>query len=340
MTEQDLKIGLAGLGRWGQRHLAAASRAQGVQCVAVHARSSENPSALPCDRNYADLLARPEVEAVIIAVPNYLHFDFAKRALNAGKHVLVEKPMAFTRQECDELIALAQAKNLVLSPGHEFRFFSIWAHVKQLLAAGAIGQPRFGAIDLWRYPYRAGAGGWRYDPAQVGDWLLEEPIHYFDLALWFKEGVAPTRLYAVASAGAPERESWFENLSSSINFADGSFINFTRTVAAFNFQLEVRFTGTDGTLAAVWHGKSDVDPEPQVSITLYKRGAEQTETLEIRQKTGHLHELHREIEAFGQAVKAKSKTVTGLDGRRAVYLCEATKQSLESNLPVALTEWA
>jgi myo-inositol 2-dehydrogenase / D-chiro-inositol 1-dehydrogenase len=354
MSDAVLKIGVAGLGRWGQRHLEAIGQAQGVECVAVHARSGENPTALPCDRSYAGFLARPEVAAVIIAVPNYLHFEFAKQALLAGKHVLVEKPMSFRRQECDELIGLANEKNLVLAPGHEFRFFTIWAKVKQLLADGAIGQVRFGAIDLWRYPYMAGAGGWRHNPAQVGDWLLEEPIHYFDLALWFKEGVAPNRIYAVSSAGAPERVNWHENLSAFITFEDESYINFTRTVAASNFRIRMGFTGTEGMLEAVWQGSKDIDPNPQTAIMLYKRGAEQPDAIVTKQKTGHWFDLYRQVEAFGRMINRGQKpaptgtqpapvsvgaVVTGLDGRRAVYLCEAAKQSLESNQPVELGDW-
>ncbi len=344
MEDLSVKIGLVGVGRWGQQHVAAIRRAEGAQLLALCANSVESATkateswGLPCDTDYATFLTRPEIEAVVLASPNGLHYRMAKQALNAGKHVLVEKPMSFTRQECDELIGLAAEKGLTLFPGHEMRVFTLWNHFKALLAQGAIGQPCFGSVDLRRYPYSSGSGGWRRDPSQVGDWLLEEPIHYFDLMVWYM-AQKPTRLYAASSAGQPEKVVWHENFSALLSFEDGSYVNITRTVASFHFRLQIRFTGSEGTLEGSWSAATDRSPDPVAHLTLLRFGDAAPQEIEISQQTGHAFDLHLEIEAFVAAVRGQPSILSGLDGRRAVYLCQAAAESLKSGLPVALDDW-
>ena len=76
-------------------------------------------------------------------------------------------------------------KPSVLAIGHELRLSSLWGKVKEMIVAGAVGEPLYVLIELWRRPYRFGSGGWRYDTRRVGNWALEEPIHFFDLARWY-----------------------------------------------------------------------------------------------------------------------------------------------------------
>ncbi len=118
-------------------------------------------------------------------LPSHLHHEVGRAVLEAGKHLLMEKPMALSIAECDDLVQLAQAEGLQIAVGHEFRFSALWGKVKELVDAGAIGDPQYALIELWRNPYRLGSDGWRYDIKRVGNWILEEPIHFFDLARWY-----------------------------------------------------------------------------------------------------------------------------------------------------------
>ena len=347
-TVQPVRVGLVGVGRWGQQYVNAFNRAEGVALVALCANRPESAAEatakwnLPCDADFASFIQRPELDAVIISSPNYTHYQLAKAALTAGKHVLLEKPMSFTTVECDELIALAKQQNRILYIGLEMRVFTLWERFKTLLDKGAIGQPRFGTSDLRRYPYSSGAGGWRYDPSKVGDWLLEEPIHYFDLMVWLMgpEAGAPNRLYAATSASRPEREVWHENFSSLLSFSNGGYVNISRTVASFHFRLQIRFTGTLGTLEGNWSAPTDRSPDPVASLTLFRFGDEAPQNIEVAQKTGHAHDLHRELTVFGQAVRGEQlPLVSGLDGRRSVYLCQAAAVSLASGQAITITDW-
>ncbi len=337
----EIGIGIIGAGRWARQHIAAIQKTPGAKLVALAARSPETAAqagaefGVPIFTDYQEMLARPEVEAVIVAAPNYLHYPLGKAALEAGKHTLVEKPMALHTHECDDVIAAAQTSGKVLYIGHEFRGFAIWGKVKELLAQGAIGTPKFGDIQLWRYPYRSGAGGWKQDPAKVGNWLLEEPVHYFDLVSWFLSHTEPRSIYARASSRTPDKEQIFENFSALVDFKDGSYVNITRIITAYDFEISIRFTGTEGVLKASWKGEVDISLNPQVSITLYQYEDKVEREIEVTKQTGHAFELPNQTAAFLKAIETGQPFVSGQDGRKAVMLCEAALESLKTNKVVS-----
>ena len=96
-------------------------------------------------------------------MPSHLHHEIASAALAAGKHLLLEKPMALSLRECDDLIRLAREHNRVFAVGHELRLSSLWGKVKELIADGFVGEPQYVLIELSRRPYRQGSENWRYD---------------------------------------------------------------------------------------------------------------------------------------------------------------------------------
>src|SRR5205085_9860136 len=120
-----------------------------------------------------------------VVLPSHLHHEVGSAVLSAGKHLLLEKPMALTLGECDDLVRLARERGKFIAVGHELRLSSLWGHVKELIDNGFVGTPLYVLVELSRRPYRPGADGWRYDIRRVGNWVLEEPIHFFDLARWY-----------------------------------------------------------------------------------------------------------------------------------------------------------
>lgn len=130
-----------------------------------------------------DLAGR--VDAVLLATPNALHARLGVPLLEAGVHVLVEKPMARTAAECDALLAAADAGGAVLAVGHDFRHFPVAQLAHGLLSAGALGAVR-------RVDVRQSAGGrWPYaspaalSPESGGGVLLDFGVHLLDLLLWW-----------------------------------------------------------------------------------------------------------------------------------------------------------
>jgi predicted dehydrogenase len=90
--------------------------------------------------NYAELLADPDLDAIVIATPVPTHYALAKQALEAGKHVLVEKPPAMRGEEMDELVRVSEERNLVCMPGHLLLYHPGVLKLKELIDAGALGE--------------------------------------------------------------------------------------------------------------------------------------------------------------------------------------------------------
>jgi predicted dehydrogenase len=142
-----------------------------------------------------ELLARPDVEGVLIATPHSTHRNLTLAAAAAGKHVLVEKPMARTAAECDEMIEACTRAGVTLSVIQTLRYRLGMRKAKELIAQGAIGNLRMMRYSGLYAGYGVPAGSWLYDKAEGGV-LLDWGAHSFDLLRWFA-GADATRVSAV-----------------------------------------------------------------------------------------------------------------------------------------------
>ena len=312
MSDAPLRIGLVGAGRWAAAHrdtFAAADAelvavATGTEASAARVRSDWG---VPATTDLDELLAT-DVEAVVIASPNDLHAGQALRALDAGKHVLVEKPMAITGDDARRVAAAARASRQVVAVGHEMRVFTLVARVKALIDAGRLGQPLHLKLDLWRRPHRPGAGGWKGDPARIGSTVLEEPVHYLDLARWYLG--EPTEVLAWSSS-RPAHPGWFENLDVRLAFSaagDGGdrWALVTSSIAATGHAVDLKLVGSDASLHGAWRGAMDVDPAPEVRLVLHHAGGDEDQG--VPRATGHAHDLVHQPRAFVAAVRAGGRS--------------------------------
>lgn len=145
-SERDVTVGLIGLGYWGPNLLRVLSDIPGANVKWLCDVDSDRlarfhrryPSAQITQRA-EDVFEDPEIDAALIATPVFSHFDLASRSLQAGKHTFVEKPLAPSAEEADELAASALDSDLVLMCGHTFLYSPPVRAVKRLLDEGAIG---------------------------------------------------------------------------------------------------------------------------------------------------------------------------------------------------------
>ena len=142
-----VNIAVVGLGHWGPnlaRNVAALSGARlHTLCDLRADRLAQVARQYPgvkTQTDYAAVLADDEVDAVMIATPVHTHFELAAAALRAGKHVMVEKPLAQTSAQCRKLIALADAHHLTLMVGHVFIYNAAVRKVKEYIQSGELGQ--------------------------------------------------------------------------------------------------------------------------------------------------------------------------------------------------------
>lgn len=341
---RPLRVGLVGAGRWAEVHRdALASVGAQLSAVLVSSRSSaervRRDWGVPATTEWDTFLGPGSdgpFDAAIIASPNYLHKEHAINCLKAGRHVLIEKPMALDVAGCDAIIAAAKDADRVVAIGLEMRLFKLFERVRTLIDEGAVGTPLHLRLDLWRRPYRAGAGGWKSDPSKVGSSILEEPIHYLDLARWYLAPThgEPSSLQAWATS-RPEAPASWENLDVSLAFGDARAL-VTRSIAAWGHQVSLQLVGDAGALSASWSGSMDLDPQPRQRLTLM-RGHGRDAPLEELQvpASGHAFDLPRQTAAFIDAIdNGTAPAATARDGRAAVALCLAVERSLLQNGPV------
>lgn len=337
---EPLRVGILGSGRWANVHRETLAAA-GAELAGVltgrseRAREVELEWGVAATTDLATLLAM-DLEAVIVSTPNDLHAPQALAAIAAGKHVLIEKPMAISEPDARAILSAARGARTVVAVGHEMRAFDWCARVHDAIASGRLGEPLHLKLDLWRRPYRAGSGGWKSDPARVGSSILEEPVHYLDLARWWL-GEA-TEVSAWASS-RPGRSAWFENLDARLRFAPASdgtprWGLVTRSIAAAGHHVDLTLVGSEASLRGRWHGSMDLDPQPRVALTLHPPGGE-PEELPVAARCGHAFDVVRQTQAFVAAIRSGSAPLaSALDGYAAVNLCLRVEDSLRLGAPV------
>lgn len=191
MNENAAPMGVAlvGTGYWGPalaRNFAAADRVQLLHLVdrddsrAISVRDRIAPDAA-AHNDLARALSDPAVQAVAIATPAASHFELAEASLRAGKHTLVEKPLAMTEQECSTLEALAAERGLVLMVGHVFLFNAAVEFVKQAISTGELGDIQYvhsRRVNLGRVQADINAL-WSFAPHDISIlnyWMGAEPV--------------------------------------------------------------------------------------------------------------------------------------------------------------------
>jgi predicted dehydrogenase len=137
-------VAVAGLGHWGKNlvrnfdELAHLTRLVDLDPQARATFAARYPDAVVGD-DFDDVLADPQVDAVVVATPVPTHYALAKRALDAGKHVFVEKPPAMRAEEMEDLCALAEERGLALMPGHLLLYHPGVRKLKELVDSGELG---------------------------------------------------------------------------------------------------------------------------------------------------------------------------------------------------------
>ena len=173
-------IGIIGCGHWGPNHIRVFSQLSNSKSLMCSDLKEERLRlikglypAITMTLDYKEILGNPKIDAVCIATPTDTHFQITKEALESGKHVLCEKPLALTSQECDELKELAKKKNKILMVGHVFLFNAGILWLKQCLESGELGQIHYA------YSTRTNLGPFRYDVNALWD-LAPHDISIFN----------------------------------------------------------------------------------------------------------------------------------------------------------------
>ncbi len=197
----------------------------------------------------AELLAQPEVDVVCLCTPSGQHPTQAIAAAQAGKHLLVEKPMALSLADADGMIKACQQAEVKLGVVFQRRYEPHFKQIQQALEAGDLGQLTLGVITIPYYRpqdyYNSAAwrGTWALDGGGV---LMNQGIHLVDLLVWYMGDPVEVQAYAGALHRAIEVE---DTLAATLRFANGSLATITATTtAAPGFPHRVELYGTGGSI--------------------------------------------------------------------------------------------
>jgi len=186
-----LRYGLIGCGGFGRFCLQEYRKMPNVECIAVAdsdealARRTAEEQELGFEVSPEALLRRAEIDLVHIATPPFTHSALAMAALEAGKHVLCEKPLALTVEDAERMIALAEEKGLILAVNLIMRYNPLCLAVKALVDTRVLGEPLYASLVNAAKDESLGLEHWFWDREKSGGIFIEHGVHFFDLFEWW-----------------------------------------------------------------------------------------------------------------------------------------------------------
>ena len=336
-------IGMVGSGFMAHTYSeVVAHYAKGGRLVAI-AGGSRAPGlagryGVPAESSLEDLLARPDVDAVVLAGPEVVRLEQALLAAAAGKHILTEKPMATSVAECDAMIAACRDAGVRLMVVQTQRFRGVHQRAKALITDGQIGavrQLRLWSLfpDTWSIPVVRDRP-WYADPN--AGLFMSQGVHNLDLMRWLA-GSEARRVYArVNSYG----DHGIPNLSAVaiIDFANGAtgqlWISLELPGATFpDSQFRSQVVGERGLLDFDGYTHLDMAVDGNWQRVWTQPPLDPMDPLDpVR-----LESFTAQMQGFIDCIRDdREPTVTGADGRAAVELCEAALRSSRSGQPVEL----
>jgi predicted dehydrogenase len=223
-----VRVGILGAGFMGGTHARAFAKLDDVQIVGISSRSGDKAAALAKEfgaEPFTDAMALatdPRIDAVSITLPTQTHLEYTRAALAAGKHVLCEKPMACTLDECDQMIAAAKKSDRILMIGQTLRFWPEYGMIRDLVKGGALGKPLSATAKRLAGPPRWAE--YYLHPEWSGGEVVDLQIHDMDAFNWFFG--KPKTVYSRGQR-SPESGGWdlaltLVDYGDVVAFAEGS----------------------------------------------------------------------------------------------------------------------
>lgn len=335
-----VKVAIVGLGYWGQnliRNFWEVDEAEITYACDLNpsglARIARRYPTVQSTNSYDEVLTSPNVDAVVLAVPVSMHYSFARRALLAGKHVLVEKPMATSSEEVLSLIELAESKRLTLMVDHTFLYTGAVRRMKELVDKGEVGDLLY------------------YDSVRINLGLVQSDTNViWDLAphdLSIMDYLCDLEPVAISAVGANHMNCPHANIA----YITIKFNSNSNLIAHFHVNwlapVKVRQTLIGGSKKMLVYD----DMESSEKVKVYDKGITIAQNQEQRTRllTGYRNgdmqapnletteALRLMAKEFVSAIAERRAPLTdAYSGYRVVRLLEAAQQSLDSGREIEL----
>jgi predicted dehydrogenase len=349
-----LRVGIIGSGMMGLEHIGnfaaiddarvtaiadpdAGSRGSGMDAADV------TPEHVFAD--YRELLAAGVCDAVVVATPNYTHADVLLDTLQTNLHVLSEKPLCTTLEDCRKVVSAAERHSGVAWMGLEYRYMPPTAEMIRRVRAGAIGEVHMMAIREHRYPFLTKVGDWNRFRANTGGTLVEKCCHFFDLMNVVADS-DPVRVFATGSQAVNHLDEVFEqgpcdiidNAFVVVEYANGirSMLDLCMFAEGSKNEQEIAVTGSTGKMEA------HIIPDSMLRMGDRTTGTVTDEVVEddtIRVSGNHAGASYlQDLEFVAAARNGRDPKVTFTDGLRAVAIGVAAHRCIDTGLVVEMSD--
>jgi predicted dehydrogenase len=275
VTKNEIRVGLLAYGAIGDEHNRALSSTEGLVLAAVCDRNSDRLAAAtllaPDAKTFGDateMLDSGEIDLVVVSTPPNSHYSWAKEALSRNLHVVLEKPMALTAEQCDELIALAKQVDRMLVVYQNRRYDADFLTIKSIVESGEIGEI---------FHYESFVGGyskpcsfWHSDVEVSGGAIFDWGSHFIDQIL----ATIPSPVESVS--GLNQKRVWThvtnaDHAQVTLTFSDGVQAIFTNSDLAAALKPKFYILGTHGAIVGDWDSAAiDAPADLPAIITLHR----------------------------------------------------------------------
>jgi len=342
-------FGIIGCGLISKFHARAIADVPGAELVACYDTVPEAADRLAAEtgckayHSLDALLADPRVEVVTVATPSGAHMEPAVAAAEAGKHVIVEKPLEITLERCDAIIRACEKADVVLSTIFPSRFHDVGQLLKRAVDEGRFGRLVLGDayVKWWRTQQYYDSGAWRGTwELDGGGALMNQAIHSVDLLLWFMGPLAEVR--AEFALLGHERIAVEDVAVAALRFANGALGTIEATTASYpGHKKRIEIHGTKGT--AIMEEEDLIfwefaEPQPEDEEIRRKMAERKSGTGGAADPAAIGHHGHaRQFADVLEAIRTGRKPlIDGYEGRRAVEAILAIYLSAERGQPVRL----
>lgn len=269
-----MKIGILGAGMMGNAHINGfrSFGQQNAEYAAICDIDRDKCEAfagkygLRAYTNLDDLFADKEIDIIDICLPSFMHEEFAVKVANAKKHLLVEKPIAFTLEAAKNIYGAAEKNGVRIMVAQVLRFWPEYVRIKEIYESGEIGDlvtiyaARLGQMATWC--------DWYQDPLKSGETLMNLTLHDIDF-LHFMLG-KPKSVY---SAGKKDAMNNYNDVMNIFKFERGVNVMVDGSLsmtAGYPFTMRMRVLGTKGSLEFTFISGENIGPESTSSLVMYK----------------------------------------------------------------------
>ena len=356
-----IKYGIIGTGVMGQEHIQNINIIANAEVVAIcdtneNSRNQAKSLVKDSTKFYNDLnelINNNIADAYIIATPNFSHLNILERILKTNKHLLIEKPLCTTTEDCKKFELISKNYSKIIWTGMEYRYMPPVQQLIKEVHNNVIGKIKMLSIREHRFPFLHKVDDWNRFAVNTGGTLVEKCCHFFDLMRLVIQS-EPTKVYASGNQDVNHLEEKYDGKTPDI--IDNAFVivDFENGVRGMldlcmfaensEYQEEIVAVGDIGKIETFVPSSASGKDSSEVRISLRKNNITESNEVKVDKEilaAGHHHgSTYFEHLAFIDAIQKNNKPEVSLkDGLMSVAIGEAAENSIKENRVVFMKEF-